>query len=69
MELTLQINDEVSWEKVSTFLAPYIESAAIKEAPKKIWKGTAPWLDSPIMSVDSFMPLTREEANERTHIY
>jgi hypothetical protein len=64
MEVTLQINDEVSWEKVSAFLAPYIERADIKEAPKKIWKNDADWIGGHFKS-ESFVPLKRDEIYDR----
>jgi hypothetical protein len=63
-EVVLWINDEISLDRVASLLAPYIEKAEIKEPPKKIWTGKAEWLDTPI-KMDSFSPLTREEAHAR----
>ncbi|MDR3147632.1 MAG: hypothetical protein LBU00_04560 [Treponema sp.] len=63
-EVVLRINDEISFDRVVSLLAPYIEKAEIKEAPKKIWTGKAKWLLNPI-KMASFLPLTREEAHAR----
>jgi hypothetical protein len=67
-EIILQISDEVSFVKITTLLAPYINKAEIKEpqdgSQGKIWTGKADWLEKPF-KVDSFTPLTREEAHAR----
>jgi hypothetical protein len=63
-EVVLRINDEISLDRVVSLLAPYLEKAEIKEPPGKVWTGKAEWLDNPI-KMDSFSPLTREEAHAR----
>jgi hypothetical protein len=63
-EVVLRINDEISFDRVASFLAPYIEKAEIKELPKKVWTGKAEWLLNPV-KMDSFSPLTREEVHVR----
>jgi hypothetical protein len=63
-EVVLRINDEISFDKVVSLLAPYIEKAEIKEPPGKVWTGKAEWLDHPV-KMDSFSPLSREEAHAR----
>jgi hypothetical protein len=63
-EVVLQINDEISFDRVVSLLAPYIEKAEIKESPGKVWTGKAEWLDHPV-KMDSFSPLSREEAHAR----
>jgi hypothetical protein len=63
-EVVLRINDEISLDRVMALLAPYIEKAEIKEPPRKVWAGKAEWLLNPI-KLDSFTPLTREEAHAR----
>jgi hypothetical protein len=73
-EIVLQISDEVSLDKIVTLLAPYIAKAEVKEPyaqPErlhgKVWTGEADWLKSPF-KVDSFTPLTREEAHARKNL-
>ena len=63
-EVVLQINDDISLEKIAALLAPYIAKAEIKEPRGKIWNGKAEWLDAPL-KMDAFTPLSREEANAR----
>ncbi|GHV09547.1 hypothetical protein AGMMS50229_19920 [Campylobacterota bacterium] len=63
-EVVLQINDEITLEKLASLLAPYIAKAEIKEPRGKIWTGRAEWLDTPI-KMDSFTPLSREEVHGR----
>jgi hypothetical protein len=63
-EVVLRINDEISFDKVVSLLAPYIEKAEIKKFPGKVWAGKAEWLDHPV-KMDSFSPLSREEAHAR----
>jgi hypothetical protein len=67
-EIVLQINDDMSLDQVVALLAPYIAKAEIKqtsvESKHKTWTGKAEWLDTPI-KVDSFTPLSREEAHAR----
>jgi hypothetical protein len=63
-EIVLRINDDISFDKVITFLAPYIAKADVKKANGKIWTGKAEWLDTPI-KMDSFIPLSREETHAR----
>jgi hypothetical protein len=64
-EIVLQISDEVSLDKIVTLLAPYIAKAEVKEPEGlhgKVWTGEADWLKNSF-KVDSFTPLTREEAH------
>jgi hypothetical protein len=63
-EIVLKINDDISFDRVITLLAPYITAAEIKNPIGKVWTGKAEWLDNPV-KMDSFTPLTREEANAR----
>ena len=63
-EIVLRINDDITFDKVITLLAPYISAAEIKRPIGKVWTGNAEWLDNPV-KMDSFIPLTREEANAR----
>jgi hypothetical protein len=63
-EIVLKINDDISFDKVITLLAPYIANAEIKRTTGKIWTGKAGWLDTPI-KMDSFTPLSREETHAR----
>ena len=63
-EVVLKINDNLSFDKVIALLAPYITAAEIKRANGKTWTGKAEWLDTPV-KMESFTPLTREEANAR----
>ena len=63
-EIVLKINDEISFDKVITLLAPYIVKAEIKRTNGKIWTGKAEWLDTPI-KIESFTPLSREETHAR----
>jgi len=63
-EIVLKINDDVSFDKVITLLAPYIAKAEIKKAKGKIWTGKAEWLDTPI-KMKPFTPLSREETHAR----
>jgi ribosomal protein L31 len=67
-EIVLQLNDDINLERVVSMLTPYIAKAEIKQAitesKHKIWTGKAEWLDTPI-KVDSFSPLSREEAHAR----
>lgn len=63
-EVVLQINDDISLERLASLLAPYIAKAEIKEPRGKIWTGRAEWLDTPI-KMDSFTPLSREEVHAR----
>jgi hypothetical protein len=63
-EIVLQINDNINFEKMISLLAPYINSAEVKETHKKVWTGKAEWLDPPI-KMESFTPLSREEAHAR----
>jgi hypothetical protein len=63
-EIILRINDDVSFDNVITLLAPYIAKAEIKSTIGKIWTGKAEWLDTPI-KMESFTPLSREEAHAR----
>jgi hypothetical protein len=63
-EVVLRINDEISLDRVVSFLAPYIEKVEIKDLPGKVWTGKAEWLLNPV-KMDSFSPLTREEAHAR----
>jgi hypothetical protein len=63
-EIVLKINDNISFDKVISLLAPYIEKAELIKAKGKIWTGKAEWLDTPI-KMDSFTPLGREETHAR----
>jgi hypothetical protein len=63
-EIVLQISDDVVLDKIVTLLAPYIDKVEVKAAQGKVWTGKADWLESPF-KVDSFTPLTREEAHAR----
>jgi hypothetical protein len=66
-EVVLRFDDETSLERTDSLVAPYsekIDKAEIKEPPKKVWTGNAEWLLNPI-KIDSFLPLTREEAHAR----
>jgi hypothetical protein len=67
-EIVLQINDDMSLDRVLALLAPYIAKAEIKqtgaETKSRLWTGKAEWLDIPIKT-DSFTPLSREEAHAR----
>jgi hypothetical protein len=63
-EIVLKINDDVSFDKMITLLAPYIAKAEIKKSNRKIWTGKAEWLDAPI-KMESFAPLSREETHAR----
>jgi hypothetical protein len=67
-EIVLQINDDMSFDRVLALLAPYIAKAEIKQANAesmhKIWTGKAEWLATPIKA-DSFIPLSREETHAR----
>jgi hypothetical protein len=63
-EIVLKINDDISFDKVITLLAPYIAKAEIKKNNRKIWTGKAEWLDTPI-KMESFTPLSREETHAR----
>ena len=63
-EILLRINDDISFDKVVTLLAPYIATAEVKKSNGKIWTGKAEWLDTPI-KMESFTPLSREEIHAR----
>jgi len=63
-EIVLRINDDISFDKVITLLAPYISAAEIKKPIRKVWTGKAEWLDTPV-KMDIFTPLTRDEAHAR----
>jgi hypothetical protein len=63
-EITLQISDEVSWEKISGFLAPFIREARIKKEPTKIQKHSADWIGGHFKT-KNFVPLTRDEIYAR----
>jgi hypothetical protein len=67
-EIVLQISDDVGLDKIITLLAPYIDKAKVKEAQGKVWTGKADWLKNPF-KVDSFTPLTREEAHARKSLH
>jgi hypothetical protein len=40
-EVVLRINDEISFDRVVSLLAPYIEKAEIREPSGKVWTGRA----------------------------
>ena len=63
-EIILKINDDIRLDEVITLLAPYIETAKIKKTNSKVWIGNADWLNTPV-KMESFTPLSREEANAR----
>jgi hypothetical protein len=63
-EIVLQINDDVSLDRLMALLGPYIKKAKVKEPEGKIWDGKAEWLQNPI-SVNGFTPLSRDEAHAR----
>jgi len=63
-EIVLKINDDMSFDKVLSLLAPYIKTAEVKKNNEKIWTGKAEWLKTPI-KMESFTPLNREEAHVR----
>jgi hypothetical protein len=56
--LFAHFNDEISFDRVISLLAPYIEKAEIREPSGKVWTGKAEWLDHPV-KMDSFLPLSR----------
>ena len=63
-DIILKINDDVNFDKIITLLAPYVSAAELKKTIGKVWTGKAEWLDTPV-KMESFTPLTREEANAR----
>ena len=64
-EIILQINDDVSMDRLIAMLGPYIKDVQVKQSSSgKVWNGKAAWLRHPI-TIDGFKPLNREEANAR----
>jgi hypothetical protein len=63
-EIVLQINDDVSLDRLIALLGPYIKEAKVKEPEGKTWDGKAEWLQNPIR-VNGFTPLSRGEAHAR----
>jgi hypothetical protein len=63
-EIVLQINDDMSLDRLMTLLGPYIKEAKVKEPAGKIWNGKAEWLQTPI-KMNGFTPLSRDEAHAR----
>jgi hypothetical protein len=64
-EIIIQINDDVSMDRLMAMLGPYIKDVRVKQSPSgKIWNGKAAWLQHPV-TANGFKPLSREEANAR----
>jgi hypothetical protein len=63
-EITLQISDDVSWEKISGFLAPYIKEAGIKKLPAELQNRSADWIGGNF-KIENFNPFTRDDIYAR----